>query len=134
MTHHTRQRLIQLLIAALLFASGVGTGVALTIIGISRVTSRLFMNETPVGVRHTLIRRALERRLDLDDAERSALDEILARYEAPHEELLAAHRARMKPLRERAFKEIREKLRPENQRELDTFRDELEARASRRDP
>lgn len=128
MTHRTRQRVLQVLAALTLFATGVGTGAALTVSLISRAATRLFMQEDDVGIRHRLLTRALERRLDLDDEERAALADVLSRYETPHAALLAEHRANMKPLRDGAFEELRQALRPENQRALDQFVSEIDAR------
>ena len=98
----------------------VGTGMA--------IKHDLALGPRDPEKRKAFIMQRLERRLDLTAAQKIRVAAIVDRRHAKAREQFRRHRQALHAFMTQSFAEIRQELTPEQQRKLDAFQAELEAR------
>lgn len=131
MNMKTKRALRRGLLCLLLFALGVATGTAGSVVLANQRAMR-FIERRHVDANQHIIKRVLTRKLDLNARELEALERTLESNKPAHEALLRAHEQAMTPMRNAMFKQLRAELRPHNQSELDSLAKALQKRRANR--
>lgn len=131
MRHLTRQKVLRLITAMMVFITGILLGSVLTI---TIVWHRIdTLADLPKVEAHQRIwRRQLDRNLDLNSQEREGVERILQQHTHEHETILKSSEAQLKRFRQGIYPEIESTLRDKNKAAFWTFVKRYEERQKKR--